>query len=133
MKKVLKIIIPVLTVFFFVGCVKEQNKYLKQRMGAIELGMSKNDVVKILGNDGYVRASTLDQSNNVVEVLQYEYTFQEYDPLVGPSKYPDVHDTFWFKFCDEKLVQWGRPYEVEIPSDRLKQNRPNFISEIRVK
>ncbi len=123
MKKILKIVFPILATLIFAGCVKVQNKHLKHRMCKITVGMSKNEVVEILGKDGYVRSSAINELNKVIEILQYEYKFQDYDPFIGPRRFPDEHDTYWFKFYDGKLVNWGKPGDWKKEADNISEIR----------
>ena len=73
------------------------------KMNKLELGMSKEQVTQILGND-YTIAEKRVQDNNEIEVLSYRDFYNK--------------DEFYlFLFKDQKLEKW---YRELLPSDKIE-------------
>lgn len=61
----------------------------------VAIGMSKEQVVKILGNDYLVSSSSKDERGNNVEVLAYK---------------SDIHEEYRLKFINTQLAEWNREF-----------------------
>lgn len=61
----------------------------------VALGMSKEQVIKILGRDYLVASSTKDERGNPVEVLAYKSA---------------VYEEYRLKFINAQLIEWSREF-----------------------
>lgn len=57
--------------------------------------MSKDEVIKILGNDYMIASSLKDERGNRVEVLAYK---------------SDIYEEYKLKFINFQLTEWNREY-----------------------
>jgi len=64
-------------------------------MKKVVLGMSKEQVINILGNDYLIASSSKDIYGNHIEVLAYK---------------SDVHEEYKLKFINAKLTEWNREH-----------------------
>ena len=119
-----KIIAILLLVFLNSGCEGilyyyeyPKSQYRKLDMSKISVGMSEEDVRKILGGPADVIGSRFYEGGHVIRVLQYlEAEFAL-----------DIHDrlkkNYYLYFIDGKLVQWGRPGDWEKEADQIYEFR----------
>lgn len=74
-------------------------------MKKVAIGMSKDQVISVLGNDYLVASSSKDERGNNVEVLAYK---------------SDVHEEYRLRFINAQLAEWSREftnkYMVKDPS-----------------
>ena len=61
----------------------------------LALGMSKDQVIQILGDDHMVASSSKDERGNRIEVLAYK---------------SDVYEEYKLKFVNAQLTEWNREY-----------------------
>jgi len=96
--------------------------------------MSKEEVVKNLGESTVVRGSIRNKLNQVVEIWEYELVVpqntsagQELEKLVLTAitlgalggVYKDKIKSYWLYFYDNKLAQWGEAGDWSKESDRI--------------
>ena len=106
-RNVLFLLLPLL----FVGCVTSTNTLYK-----LNLDMTKQEVVKTMGEPDAARGSMRNKFGGVVEVWEYKLTTT---PTFGAweSSY------YWLYFYDGKLVQWGKAGDWEREADRIYEMR----------
>ncbi len=75
------------------GCIKTGNK-----LALLELGMSRQEVIKVLGSPLSIRASK-EHSDMPVVLMDYGLR-HSHCPLVA-------RDHYWMMFKENQLVQWG--------------------------
>ena len=66
----------------------------------IALGMSREQVIQILGNDYLVTSSAKDERGNPVEILAYKSA---------------VYEEYRLKFVDAQLAEWSREFTNKYP------------------
>jgi hypothetical protein len=114
------------------GCMKNIKV---EKLRTISLGMSKEEVVKNLGESTVVRGSIRNKLNQVVEIWEYELVVpqhtsagQELQKLVWTAitlgavageAYKDKIKSYWLYFYDNKLAQWGEAGDWSKESDRI--------------
>ena len=113
------------------GCMKNIKV---EKLRTISLGMSKEEVVKNLGESTVVRGSIRNKLNQVVEIWEYELVVpqntsagQELEKLVLTAitlgalggVYKDKIKSYWLYFYDNKLAQWGEAGDWSKESDRI--------------
>ena len=71
----------------------------------ISLGITKEEVIKVMGDPSAVRVSIINKFGQAVEILEYR--------VLKKGKALDIArwDTspYWFYIVDRKLVRWGNP------------------------
>lgn len=77
----------------------------------LSVGMSKEQVVKTLGEPSVFRGATVSASGETTEL--YEYNVVE-----GFIAY-----IYWFYFRENKLVQWGKTCDWQKASDNVQEIR----------
>ena len=99
--------------FLFVGCATTGG-LLK-----LQLGMTKAQVIDILGEPDAARGSMRNKYDQVVEV--WEYIKQKQNPTGGlPIVVPAI---YWMYFYDGKLVQWGEAGDWRREADKIYEMR----------
>lgn len=82
---------------------------LDQNINKVELGMSKKQIVSLLGN-GFTPIGAVDTEEGQIETIRYDYSSTQ------------THITYYiFNFKDGKLSEWHREQE-RIP--RAPHNKP---------
>jgi len=120
--------IVIMLALLMVGCASTgvNKKEYHNRLGNIELGMSKSDFKQIFPES--IPRGAKQYSNGSVEVLEVSYGYYSFFPtgsqnrneLTGMEGQPQ-----WFYFYNGKLLQYGNPEDW--PSD------PDLIIEKRVR
>jgi hypothetical protein len=93
----MKIIVIVFALLLSAGCVSNQ------KLGLLDLNMTKSEVSATLGNYGTTRGAITNKYNQKVEVLEYIL----YDNMTGLSY------SYLLYFCEDRLVQWGKAGDWE--------------------
>jgi hypothetical protein len=106
-------------IIFHLGCYHEYPKtqYRPLNMSSISLGMTEEEVRKVLGSPADVIGSRYYKGDHVIKVLQYieaKFTLDTHDVLMK---------NFYLYFLDGKLVQWGRPGDWEKEADKIYEIR----------
>lgn len=126
MKNKLKIVVPIIVALLLGGCSKSentffakiQNKKLLSQMRNINVGMSKKDVILVLGEKYNIRSSSCIANNKIREILEYQY---KYD---NQWTFESKTEIFWLEFINSKLVSIGKPAD-------FLDRRSHHITEIR--
>lgn len=106
MKKIKILILSTFIIFFLHSFVSCQVVHMtSKKMNRLELGMSKEQVTQILGNE-YTIAEKRLQDSNEIEVLSYR-----------DSYYNDEFYLFLFK--NQKLEKW---YREILPKEKIELN-----------
>ncbi|GAB3900396.1 hypothetical protein GCM10028825_51590 [Spirosoma agri] len=71
------------------------NWHTNDNIRKIGLGMSKEQVIQVLGKNYMVSSSSKDERNNQIEVLAYK---------------SDAHEEYRLKFINDKLTEWNREF-----------------------
>jgi len=128
MKKVLLFVLMVTVVS---GCMTTSTRKLRE----ISLGMTKDEVVKRLGEPTAVRGAIRNMHDQNIEVWEYRLsksqagkfwgglsasilTFGVYTPAAYQDSQSDITN-FWLYFYDDKLVQWGQAGDWKKEADRI--------------
>lgn len=109
MKKI--ILLAVLPLLFLPGCV--QQVIPAKRLMGLSVGMSKEQVINVLGEPNTFRGASTSAHGGTLEI--YEYWVDEGWPA----------DTwhYWLYFKENKLTQWGRTTDWLKPSDTVQEIR----------
>lgn len=104
MKK--RLIVFCLIGHFLTGCVSNGITWsANANIKKIALGMSKEQVIQVMGNDYLVSSSSKDDDGNNIEILVYK---------------SDSHEEYRLNFVNNRLTEWNREftnkYIVEDPS-----------------
>ncbi len=91
------IVLILVSVVFFAGCASLTKRSAKLR--TLELGMSKTDVLRRLGNPSAVKGSFRNNSNQAIDVWEYDL----YSPRDFSGSYPE---RYWIIFADGALVKF---------------------------
>ncbi|ADY52255.1 hypothetical protein Pedsa_1698 [Pseudopedobacter saltans DSM 12145] len=96
MKKTLISLSFFVSLFIF-GCSMYNvvNYDANQRMRSINLGMSKNEVIKAMGKYYIVNSASKDSQENLKEILAYK---------------SDVNEEYKLVFINDKLTEWNRVF-----------------------
>ena len=100
------IVLSILMIGLLSGCVSNNITWkTNDRVKKLELGMEKDEVIRILGNRYMITSSSKDHLGNAIEVLGYK---------------SDVTEEYKFRFVNHKLTEWNRehvPRYMEAPTD----------------
>ncbi len=112
-----------LMIFLIAGCATLS----ANKISLLKMGMSKDEVQKIVGKPYLLRAQARSQDNKLIET--WEYT------LYAPS-YPTANGltgnvTYWLQFEDGKLVFYGQPgdYGTLMPDRSQEEIYHHIIKE----
>jgi len=105
----------------------------------VSLGMSKNEVVDVLGEPKAARGAIYNKYDQVIEVWEFELAVPDDGReiakdsvltlvtlgLAAPAFF--IHDTkpYWLYFLDARLVQWGEAGDWPAEADRIYEVRFN--------
>ncbi len=103
-------ILAFIALSFLTGCKTYQNIPLIN----LEIGMSKSEVIQVLGREPDNLIGAKQYADGIVEVLQYS----RYS-IVDSS----LAERYWLYFLNNKLNQWGRPGDWEKEADRIYEIR----------
>jgi hypothetical protein len=109
-----------LLVMLVTGCASnlKPSSHLRQ----VSLGMSKEEVVSVLGEPMVARGAIRNKYNQVVEVWEYTLALPSKDSAgqiagktaltiftlgMGAAAFRAEKKDYWLYFLDDKLVQWG--------------------------
>jgi len=85
----------------------------------VSLGMTKEEVIKSIGEPELRRGAITNKFGEVVEVWEYR--------VLGKGKLLDIMqwdaDDYWFYFVESKLVQWGKAGDWRREADRIYEIR----------
>ena len=98
MKKVVVLLAVTMLAFSF-GCSTPNSN-----IGKMELGMTKQDVRKVMGNPFAIRAAKSYENKETSEVWEYMA------PIFSAAAFSDKYDrNYWILFYNGKVIQWGEP------------------------
>lgn len=99
MKKML-LVTTLLVAAFCSGCMTTPSAHIDQ----LELGMTPDQVKKIMGPPFTVRASKQYENGETSAVWEY------IAPVFSSAAFSDKYDKdYWIMFENNKVVQWGQP------------------------
>lgn len=106
-----KYVLKTYMIFMFFGLTfcSCQNFVRSENLSLIEMSMSKQDVQRIFGNSGKPIFCKIDKNQEVNEILEFDIVRDVY---FSPT-------SFWFRFINNKLVQYGRPIDFQ---DNIKKS-----------
>ncbi len=100
MKKAILVAALLLAVFCS-GCV---SRTPSARISQLQLGMSPDQVTKIMGQPFAIRASKQYENGETMSVWEY------IAPIFSSAAFADEYDKdYWIVFENNKVVQWGEP------------------------
>lgn len=105
----------VLFCLLIIGCTATAYK-----LNHLEIGMTKNEALSIMGKEGVSRAATIDSLGNKIEVWEYELYNTKHDAEIG------YETTYWLRFSNDRLTQWGQP------GDWRKKEAQKYILEQKI-
>lgn len=95
-----------------------KSQYRSLDMSKVSVGMSEEEVRKILGEPADVIGSRFYEEGHIIRVLQYlEAEFNYWGSKDRLKK------NYYLYFLDEKLVQWGRPGDWQKEADQIYELR----------
>ena len=95
--------------FFLTGCFfYSKDVRILQK---IDIGMSKEQVLKVAGDPVSARGAKRNKEGQVVEVWEYA--------LKRPG--PHHNEDYWLRFVDGKLEQWGQEEDWEKETDYVEK------------
>lgn len=127
-------VIGCLCVSLLTGC--SSDSVPSQRLETISIGMTRQEVVKRLGQPRVVRGSIQNKFGQVVEVYEYRFTMPVDDGRgmkvskrvftvatvgLGALVLDGESREYWLYFHDGKLVQWGEAGDWSHEADRIYQ------------
>ena len=99
MKKAL-LVTALLVAVFCSGCMTTPSAHMAQ----LQLGMTPDQVTKIMGPPFTIRASKQYENGETAAVWEY------IAPVFSSAAFSDKYDkTYWIMFENGKVVQWGEP------------------------
>jgi hypothetical protein len=103
--KIKPLIVAILMTGFLNACISNNISWTtNERIKNVEIGMGKDEVIRILGNRYMITSSSKDYLGNSVEVLGYKSDFSE---------------EYKLRFVNDTLTEWNRehvPRYIEAPS-----------------
>lgn len=110
-----------------------------KRLATIELGMTKDEVIKKLRKPKFVRGAIFNKFGQRIEVLEYDLAVPkssgERSREVGmtvasfgillPVMLVGKTETFWLYFADSKLAKWGKAGDWKAEADSIYELRFN--------
>jgi len=128
MRKILFLLAMIIIVS---GCITTSTRKLKE----ISLDLTKDEVVRRLGEPTVVRGAIRNKYNQSVEVWEYRLsksqagkfwgnlgvsvlTFGIFAPAAYEYSQRDITN-YWLYFYDGKLVQWGQAGDWKAEADRI--------------
>ena len=94
--KIKNIIIFFLAIFFLNACVMSNVAWkTNEKIKKVEIGMTKDQVIQILGNKYMITSSSRNDKGSPVEVLGYK---------------SDSNEEYKLMFVDNKLTEWNREH-----------------------
>jgi len=113
------------------GCMTTSARKLRN----VSLDLTKDEVVRRLGEPTAVRGAIKNQYNQTIEVWEYRLSKSQAGKFWGnlcvsiisfgafaPTAYEDSKSdirNYWLYFYDGKLVQWGQAGDWEKEADRI--------------
>ena len=105
-----------------------------KKLRRASLGMSKEEIVKVIGEPTVVRGAIINKFNQTVEVWEYKmdkgktageigvqaaFAIVSFG-LLSPALFvPGEIQHYWLYFYDNKLVQWGQAGDWGKEADRI--------------
>jgi hypothetical protein len=103
-----------LCLIFAISCATPRSS-LKQ----VSLGMTKEEVIKSIGEPEVRRGAITNKFGQVIEVWEYR--------ILAKGKLLDIMawdaDDYWFYFVEGKLIQWGKAGDWRREADRIYEIR----------
>ena len=131
MKKIWVFVLLVILGVCFTGCATTtSSKHLRK----ISLGMTKDEVIKVLGEPAVSRGAIKNKYNQVVEVWEYTLALPSHDSAgqiigksvltfitlgMGAATFRGERNNYWLYFLDNKLVQWGEAGDWSKEPERI--------------
>lgn len=109
--KPFKVIIMFSLLLLLCGCATTRSSTILIKLN---LGMSKQEVIKTIGEPDVARGSIRNKYDQLIEVWQYS--------LLEP-KYNYLTTDFWLYFYDNRLVQWGQAGDWGREADKIYEYR----------
>jgi hypothetical protein len=113
-----KIFLIVVFSILFVGCASKSPISVaetRSNLNKIELGMSKAEVVSLMG-EPFQREMFLNSKGEAIEVLLYQTKF------VGMAISPNDNSLMPVVFKNKKLIGWGRNFYDTTKKYQINQN-----------
>lgn len=111
-------ILIIISVVLLSGCGAMRESMKSVNLAEVRIGMSKEEVIYALKKkpDNVVAAKEYD--DGIMEVLQYS----GYTKLSSPN--PNVLESYWLYFFNDRLVEWGvPPPDWEVYAERVYEKR----------
>ena len=126
-----KILFLLFIIIVFSGCMTTSTRKLRE----ISLDLTKDEVVRRLGEPTAVRGAIKNKYNQNIEVWEYRLsksqagkfwgnlgisvlTFGIFAPVVYKDSQSDITN-YWLYFYDGKLVKWGQAGDWKAEADRI--------------
>jgi len=104
--KMITVLLAIIMAGFLNACISNNITWkANERIKNVEIGMGKDEVIRILGDRYMITSSSEDHLGNTVEVLGYK---------------SDVSEEYKLRFVNKKLIEWNRehvPRYIEAPSN----------------
>jgi len=99
--------LPVFVVLvLLLGCAGTTRKLMD-----LQLGMSKPEVVQVMGDPAAVRSATAASPKEVIEIWEYD---------LYKAGLIEISDRYWLCFSNDLLIQWGQAYDREFHHIRFR-------------
>lgn len=127
-KYVLLGVLSVVALFNSSDSFAKSKKIKQKKLENVMIGMTKNEVINILGSPSVKRGAQVDSFGNNVEVFEYlvdtKSTGQFIGEIIlsvlsfglGATFIEDLVHTYWLYFQNDKLVQWGKANDWKTPA-----------------
>lgn len=133
----------VFVLFILNGCASHKmrtarNRLIPQAFRCIELGISKQQVIKSIGEPDIVRGSITNKFEQVIEVWEYSVDRGKDAAQIGAELVLTICtlglcaplmlsegriETYWLYFHTNKLVQWGKAGDWKKEADVISEIR----------
>jgi starvation-inducible outer membrane lipoprotein len=112
----------ILSIFILSGCVTST-----RRLNSISLGMSKQEIIKELGQPAAFRGAFKDESGKNLEAYEYVLCKPSADKIICW----DTSYLLWFS--DGKLTRWGEVNDWVTTADREGERKLKITTEENIK
>src|SRR5437016_2204971 len=109
--KKLFIFLAVPSLLLLSGCA---HKVQSRKLMTISIGMTKSQIIALIGEPNLVRGSMTTKHDQVLDVWEYCVTRSRTAGDIAAITFTigaafligGMEETFWFYFCNDRLVQW---------------------------
>ena len=122
--------------FVLSGC---QKRIQPSHLSSIRIGMSKNEVIRHLGEPEVQRGSMMNNFNQVIDVYEYLVNRGPTDQQIVACTFlvicsfgllfplyfltPTLADPYWMFFCNDRLEKWCKAGDWETTQHNIQEIR----------